>query len=437
MRSTGKFACGRLFLGTLAAGLIVFCLTPGLVQAQVGSGSKGNNAVYGNTGTQIIASTAFVDASAYDTSGTDDFCLKLQKALASITKGGTVIDARGITTNLTCSSTTPINPWAGVSQPTTVLLPAGTITISETWLLPSQSHVFGEGAGQTTVKAASGFATPMIQMGGSGGPCGSGNICFGIQVGHLTLDGGGQQIDGIDNSYSQEQSFVDDVVLQGLEGNGLSIGSGAGHSGPYTNIVFDCSTECSSSLPGTCINILSEEPRGIHGLTCKGSNGSNAAILLDGSDVSLEDVTISGFAEGIEIGSRSSADSNLLLNINGSTSSSLISISNSSTVNNLTILGVTNTNSGTTTISDMLTGTTLSDATIGMYALGHPIGATSGAYTRFTTSPNETTWGIGSATISSTTATCTKNGSLFSSTSTTTTVGTLWACVGGHWTKIK
>lgn len=444
MRSTHSLVSGRPLLGLCITWLCCLSLS---AHGQV----RGNNGVY-NTSGVVVGSGDFVDVSAYDTLATDDICTKLNGALNSLSKGGTVVDARGINVSntkndgsghLTCAS----NPWNSITKPSKVLLPAGVIIIQTTWIVVDQTEVSGEGPGETTIQAQSGLISPMLVMGSVG--CPTGGTFFHVQISHLTLDAQGQAIDAIDNCGAQEQSLVDDVTIHGVSGtgSGLYIDTGAGHSGPYTNIVFDCSSGCGSQA-GTCVNLppvtgptfAQPQPRGFHGLSCIGNSGTGDAILLDGSNISFEGVTISNFSDGILIGSRNTTiepiENNLFFNISGSSNHTLIHIANQSSanlVNSLTLLGLSS-SSSTFTVEDELTNTTLSDANIGMYILGHAVG---GGYSRFTTSPNEPTWGVGSSPLGvGLSQSCTRNGALYSN-SGTSTAGTLWACVGLSWSKIK
>jgi hypothetical protein len=183
--------------------------------------SAGNNAVY-NSSTSVVLSPAFIDASIFlpplGTQATDicDAIYQILKGNPNFLKNGyplsgAVIDARGIhgTTNLTC---TQGSPWSegGVfvtqPSPSTILLPAtgGTspspiiIPNSSPWILPSNTHLIGEGDGipssgstpGTTIQAKNGFSGTMIQLGGPSPICQS-NICTGISVENLTLDGQG------------------------------------------------------------------------------------------------------------------------------------------------------------------------------------------------------------------------------------------------------
>ena len=89
----------------------------------------------------------------------------------------------------------------------------------------------------TTLQAQSGFTpgTAMISLGLSS-HC---TPCTGISVENLTLDGQGQSIDGIDNGFAQDLSYVDHVGLFRILGSGLAISGTANYSGPYSNINFD------------------------------------------------------------------------------------------------------------------------------------------------------------------------------------------------------
>jgi hypothetical protein len=231
-----------------------------------------------------------------------------------------VIDARGIsgTSNLKCTHGTPWTEGSTtVTAPSTILLPATggatptPIIISTPWILPSNTHLIGEGDGipvyssgtltstpGTTIQAASGFSGTMIQFGSSSPVCPS-TGCSGISVENLTLDGQGplgQTVNGIANAYSQDGSYVDHVSLYQILGTGLAVSGIASNSGPYSNITFD--TGGSSGLPGTvCASINGVGgTHGIHGLSCNSeTNDANAAVLLDSSNNSIEDVRIVGF----------------------------------------------------------------------------------------------------------------------------------------------
>ena len=99
-------------------------------------------------GGSTLASSSFIDASAFSGS---DFCARVYAAI-SYSTGGRVVDARGLNssnTNMTCTSGTPwVQGSNSTTHPTDLLLPAGTIVIPSTWIIPSQTSVIGEGTGR-------------------------------------------------------------------------------------------------------------------------------------------------------------------------------------------------------------------------------------------------------------------------------------------------
>jgi hypothetical protein len=355
--------------------------------------SQGNNAVYNSSGncfqsSQCAGSAAFIDASVF-TSKATDFCGVLKYVLANVDQpptypSGAVIDARGLksgNTSMTCTA----SPWAGITlpPPSNILLPAGTIVIPSTWKLPPSTHLIGAGSNitssgftpGTTLAAQSGFTgTAMISF-GSSSLCTS--TCTGIAVENLTLNGQSQAIDGIDNTLSQDLSYVDHVGLYRIVGTGLSVSGNAKNSGPYTNITFDLGgASGSSSTHCASINGLTST-RGIRNLTCiSESSDLPAAVLLDSSSNLLKDLSIAGFYDGILVGANAPAQSNVLVNIIGDTSMChpicpvpirAIHISSNQTagsnnVSELSIMGVGNdTPTGTYTIWDDLTGAQIID----------------------------------------------------------------------------
>jgi hypothetical protein len=475
MKNT-SFLKSRWFLPT--AIVLLVCLVRGPIPARAqicpATAIAGNNTVYEicSSAATTIGSSAFVDAGAFDTNTNDDICAKIHSALgAASTVAGTVIDARGVLPSSGTTQPCVTDPFSGITKPSTVLLPAGTITMSTAWAIPGTTQVIGEGPGVTTLQASStsfsdAYSTlvnpAMIHMGvpNTSTPY-SKNLVFAVRLVHLTLDGQGQKIgtpyiDGIDNDDAEEQSYVDDVTINNILGNGLSLGidpggSGDGaadHSGPYTNILFQETT--SSAVAGTaCLNVAAgTQPRGLHGITCAASTTATAGIILDGSNVTIEDARIDGFQDGILIGDhpvsgQGPAQVNLLFNVVGTNSvgstTNLVHIASSSTPTplNLTLMGITS--AAGNTIKDDLTATQLtnsSDPYVGLYVVGHPFYNSSSVvqgYSRFTTTPRFPAWLVGS-TSAAISGSC-SNGSLFSST--TGTGGTLWTCVSGSWSKIQ
>lgn len=455
MKNVSRLESAGAFVGAVITLVVCFSIPSTQAEAQTGA-----NAVYNSSGTcsPCTPSTAFIDASVFGGIHTD-FCTVLNGILGSLgyPTGGAVIDARGLPatgTSNTCTS----SPWGSgrsyVNVPSTILLPAATIIIPATWLLPNNTKLIGEGSnatGGTTIQAkANSFATntPMIQFGSS--PVCAPNPCTTISVEDLMLDGQGQFINGIQNANSAELSYVNNVTLYQVRNTGLMVSGTAQNSGPYSNITLNVGNY-SATTSTVCANINGlNGTRGIHGLTCISTNNdAEVAVYLDSSNTTIEDVNIAGFWDGILVGSQAPAQSNVLLNISGNTHTTgvsspinVIHISNAMTdsvpnVSDLSSMGINNAGpSGTHSFQDDLTSTTLSDAYVAMYALGKPV---NGGYSRFTTSPNAATWAAGTG-APSTTVPCKAStaGSLYSNTSASASPA-LYVCPvgGGIWVSVK
>lgn len=424
---------------------------------------QGNNAAYNTTcnspNATIVGSSAFIDASVFGGS-TLNLCTVLNGILSgrlyNYPLTGAVIDARGLPGNTGTSMTCTGTPWSGISSPppSTILLPAGTITIPTTWVLPNGTRVIGEGSTnpfyigsgnpvpQTIIQACANTGcfsgAAMIQLGD--GNCPS-SVCTGVTLEDVTLNGSGSGIGGIVNEYSQELSYAKNVTMYQVSGIGLYISGGAQNSGPYANLTYD--TGGLGGTASTCASIyeVNGGTRGIHGLTCISDDASATAIKLDSSNNSLEDIRIAGFVQGILVGSQWTATANVLKNVWGFTMivrgiaapPTVVEIAGSN-VADLVVMGVSNPNSGTNTIWDQVTSTKLTDTAIAMYALGEPASSTNNyGYSRFTTSPNAVTWMVGSGPLN---GACAK-GSIFSCDSSCSS-GVLWACgASNKWYLIK
>jgi hypothetical protein len=412
-----------------------FAASPTRVQAQ-----QEYNAVCNSSSPPpgITCTAAFLDASVAPGS---DLCAKIFYVLThSYPATGAVVDARGISGSaLTCAGGAGNNsPWvqgiANTNNPSVILLPTGTINIPTTWILPPRTRIKGMGVdgqnGTLIQPSSSSFGgTAMIQFGTSS--------TFGISVEDLTLSGavGGTSVPGLGgivNFYSQEQTYVKHVNLPSFAGTALQIGqstsTSSGNSGPYENLYITGGT-------GPCVQIIGAETRGIHGMTCSAAEGSGAAagVLLDAGGSTIEDVHFEVFKDGILVGANEPAASNVIFNVSGSSLSgnnmtSVVHISSANSVTDLSVMGVRAINSGGTSapdsIKDDVTGTTLADLSVGMYALGE---STAGGHTRFTTSPNAPSWVSGSGVPSGNCAV----GSLYSNTAALSTTNLLYVCVAG------
>jgi hypothetical protein len=440
MTSARKVTAGTLFFTTVIIFVAWYSASPAWMQGQTGY-----NAVF--SGGNAVPSSSFIDATTFLGS---DVCQRLFNAInySGYPTAGRVVDGRGLNagnTTMTCAKNS--TPWVqgtnSTANPANILLPAGTITINTGWVIPSQTSVIGEGRGRTTLAAASGFSGDMIDF--------CANSCFAVGLYGMILEGGGQNINGVVNNFAQEQTYVDEVSIHGIEGAGLSIGSGGVNSGPYSNLSITAggSGACPPSNPMSgcptaqtaCAKIINASTRGIHGITCTANGVPSAAIYLDGNNNTIEDLHFEGFVDGVLVGDQDPAAANVLINVNGASGGAtsgviqtVVHISNATTngvanVSSLSILGAVNvTTFNKTTIQDDLTNTTLNnnsgDASVGIYLLGRPAGS---GYSRFTTSASIPNWGVGS---SAPTGSC-PTGAIFSNTS--GTPNTLYVCQNGSW----
>jgi hypothetical protein len=442
MRQTKTNRTHRVLLGI--AIMFLSCL-PALLPVAAGQ-SAGNNGVYNSSGS-VTGSTAYIDASAFASTSTD-ICATIYNILAS--NPNSVIDARGLSSansNMICGSTTTTStPWmqgtSTTSNASTILLPAGKISIYQGWVLPSRTRIIGEGnnptPGGTIIQACkssvgcSGAFTSggtMLTMGSSSSSVcddgGTAGQCSGVSIEGLLLEGNSQSVNGIVNEHAGQSSYVDHVNLHFIEGTALQVsGSQAQDSGPYANIAV--STGSSYATGTLCAQFDTSSTRGLHGLTCTAASGSgtgpSAAVTLDSNYNTIEDIHIEGFQDGILIGSASSAEGNTIASFNGAGGSggmtNVVHVSPSNPVSDLSIFGIAGYAGSypvTNTLKDEQSGTTLSVGTnpvVGVYVLGEQITGTE--YYRLTNSPTSTpAWGFGSTTPGS--ATCAL-GSIYSNT---------------------
>ena len=348
MRSTKEISNGWTLCAVIAVLLGWSSVSSIPAEAQ----AEGNNTICASQSgcSPTAGSPAFIDASVFlkPASQGRDFCDTIYYIFThNYPSTGAVIDARGIsgTTNLTCTLGSPWfeNGSNYANKPSTILLPAGTITIPSTWVLLGGTKLIGEGSetpplpvptplpGATIIQActnsisgcnSTNFSGTMLQFGSScPGPQCTPAPVKGISVENVVLNGNGLSITGIQNGQAQELTYVDHVTLFQILGMGLEVTANAENSGPYSNITFDTGAFSPGSST-SCAQILnvSGGTRELHGLTCIGETGNGqAAVLLDSSNNSLEDVRIVGFYDGIRVGANANAQSNVLINIIGDT----------------------------------------------------------------------------------------------------------------------
>jgi hypothetical protein len=252
MRYLNALASCRTSLVIVAVLVCLYSVFPTSAHAQ---GSQGQDAVYNNS-SGVVGSSSFIDASMFASSTRPDICAVLYYVLKNVVPAttGAVVDARGIpgstpATRMTCAAGT--TPWYNgatyVNIPSTILLPATSgatptpIIIYTPWVIPSNTHLIGEGDGigasaATTIQVSSTFNTTpgyIMQFGSASG-------ASGISVERLTIDGlGNNSVNGIVNPNAGPNSYVDHVTLYQIRGIGLLVENNADGSGPYSNITFN------------------------------------------------------------------------------------------------------------------------------------------------------------------------------------------------------
>ncbi len=446
-------------------GLLVLLVTGVLTTTAIAQ--AGDNAICTSAslcGT-TAPSSAFIDASV----NTGDICQRIFTSLQGASSGA-VIDARGISTGMSCNGASTDTPWqqgtVSLNKPSTILLPSGSITISYGWVLPDGTRLFGEGnnpQGGTKIQVATSSFGTILQMGtASGGlACPSSGQCSGISIEDLMIEGNGLSgVNGILNENAGDSSYVEHVNLHQIEGIGLQVsGPQVAGSGPYANIA------CGTGDPGTntpiCVKLQASSTRGVHGMSCTTCGGcttkpccamvAGPALMLDGSNNSLEDIHFEGYRDGILVGSQSASSSNVIASVNGGAGANnmtnVIHISDA-LLNGVTDLSIFGAAAGvsnsmvniTNVIQDDETNTTIprasspDETTVAQYVLGDPL---SGGYSRFATSPvlpsgtaaplPLPTWGTGSSAPSGSCPT----GSLFTNTS--GSPFTLYKCTNNMW----
>jgi hypothetical protein len=304
--------------------------------------AQGNKAVIDSSGGPT-PSTIWIDASAWwdeSTTTNPDLCNILNTIIALQISGGStvgvVIDARGLynsflTSPAVACTGTPF-PTSASSFAMTILLPSATIPMSSTWIVPNNTRLVGEGQ-NTNLVAESGFTGTgyMIEMGASSlcSAVSGSSVCTSVGIEHLLLSDPHQTgVGGIDNQFSTNSSYVNDVNLDSFNNIGLNLS--APDSGPYSNVTFSSAPAGSPNGPGPTCVYIGAQTLGVHGVTCTGNSttgigvpdGGVAGIYVNASNNTIEDIHLEAFWNGIEIGNIASGTvANVLVsNVTGSKS---------------------------------------------------------------------------------------------------------------------
>lgn len=320
-----------------------------------------------------------------------DACVKIQAAIADLPSYGGTVDARAFEGLQTCSA----NPYGNAySSPfpkqVTLLLGAAVFQTVVPWQVPTQSRLIGIGRGgtetNTTILADPTFPinTPLVSL----CPADNGDSCFGVQVEHLTIDCNGVSgcIGGY-NSYAQEESWFQHVLIQNYPSVGLWIDGAPGgtpafqtqNSGPYEDM--EILSFASGTTNTLCIKLnQGVVSRGFHHITCN-ANGFTSkpttAISVNSTRATLTNIGIQDVTQGVLIGDVALGGSNItLINVEcgdvvGNCSPVVRIAAN---VNNISLFGVSGNNSAGAgnVVQDDCNSVTIPDSSVGVgvYVIG-------------------------------------------------------------------
>ncbi len=260
-----------------------------------------------------------------------------------------------------------------------LLFPAGTYGVSGTVIIPNKTQIYGVGRGDpggvnTVIKALPAFlpGEAVVEMGPPPGPN------FGIEVENLTIDGASVAGTCLANRYAQELSFGRNLLLINCGVRGLLVSHVGQNSGPFENLEIDEGAGATVNTNTVCVQVSSAGAfRGIHGLTCNGgshyASRPAVALALDGTGV-YQDIHVEHFGTAVTLGNAANSADGLIF-ADGSFGPDVatgLAITSAPGVNNqnLTLLGISCTGC-TTLLSDAMTGTKISDTSLGWYLLGN------------------------------------------------------------------
>ena len=279
--------------------------------------------VVANTPDGVTTDGIFWDAKQFNGS---DICAQISAAwTAALATGVTsaTVDARGITGAQTCAA----NPFPPEARGK-LLLGNTQITTTVTWQVPARTHVEGLGVSplngktteNTTIRAGSSAADPVLQMGNNKAST------FDVQVKGLTVDAYGLATTGILNNSALEGSTLEDVNIDNATLYGLLLGQYDAHrsaagSGPYRNLNVQFNSQCSSCGTGTTgimiestVRKLGFPIRGLDNVTVSGHGTKNSlmgsCIAVVGFPIQITNSHVEYCSTGIQIGAKGGLETN-------------------------------------------------------------------------------------------------------------------------------
>lgn len=327
---------------------------------------------------QIIGGVAYAD-----TFTGADLCAKITAAIAVLPAPGGTVDARGLTGTQACAT----NPFAAGRIGITTLLGNATITIAVPWILPSANRIIGAGreiglSYDTILRASGGFEVGTFMM----SFCTIGTApCFGIQATDFELDCNGVSLcSGIENNYSQEQSWFRRMIVINAPSTSFSVdvggltSSAAQNSGPYEDL--EGLSEAYGVTGTVCFRAnLVPALRALRSITCNAdgyiTRPTNAILFTGTSPTHISDAHIEHFANGIVLGTSTlNNPESVVTNVSAgpdTTCAVVIGPIAGGTNQDMLISAVENSTSSQSVLCDQLNSITLNNAVgLGTYWLG-------------------------------------------------------------------
>ena len=262
-------------------------------------------------------------------------------------------------------------------------LPRGTYSISNTLVIPNKVEIVGTNRGDanltgSTIIASSKFPLGgvLVQMGTAPGPN------FGVRLEKLTLNCNARASVGLQNLYSEEQSYGKDLLISNCGGAGLDVETGAAqNSGPFQDLEIYPGSGATVNAATRCVKIVDVIAfRGITGITCNAgsyyASRPDVAFQLDGGAF-YQDMHVEHFTTAIALGSSvTAADGTTIVNSQFGPDVATGILIQSGPANQNIVLVASSCFGCSALLDDQMMDTVITDSSLGWYAIGN--GATGG-----------------------------------------------------------
>lgn len=253
----------------------------------------------------------------------------------------------------------------------TLNLGQGTFESSQSWVVPPQISVKGQGRDLTCVKRGSTFTGSYVIQGGDS------EIVYNSIIEKLTIDCNDTSTLGYYSNRINELSGLRDVLVVKFTGTGVRVVHG-GALEAQNYLLQDLELLISDQSNGSAVGLDIEgngtDTRGVDGITVNrvgNTSAGDTAILADGlRSAVLSRLNLEGVGIGLHIGSRQTCVGNVVQGVNGNANvTDLIRISNNNEVDSLVIQGVASSGS-TNAIVDEINDNTITRNRVGWYCIG-------------------------------------------------------------------